>query len=103
MAKLTHKTEKVAVTPAQVSHIDSKVLDSKGRKIGLDIKTYETTYKAIQVDRQFGYDERAAGVYFELAVYNTRNGEIFGRARAFRAFTTAAERSAWLDKFIETV
>ena len=35
--------------------------------------------------------------------YNTRNGEIFGRARAFRAFTTAAERSAWLDKFIESI
>lgn len=50
MDKLTHKTEKVAVTEATVVHIDSKGVNPKGRKIGLQVKTYETTYKAIEVE-----------------------------------------------------
>jgi hypothetical protein len=66
------------------------------------VSTFETTYEDVKVDREFGFDPRKAGVYFECFAYATRDMEIFGKVHSMRHFETREARDSFIAKLWES-
>lgn len=89
------KTEPTNQTNIGSNSEDFQIVDSKGRKIGAMVHTFEMDY----VESEAGWSNQAAGHYFVLCPQALRNGRHFGAAQHDQLFTTEEARNKARAKY----
>ena len=79
---------------------DFGIRDKFGRLIGARIMTCETDFTARGPEATGGYII-PAGHYYSLLVHATRNGRTYGACQSAQPFTTEAERTAAIAKYLK--
>ena len=88
------------VSDVNKAHKSLDMTDSKGRVIGVLVKTYTKTMTAAPAEQRHGYSA-VPGVYYCADVIATRNSVRFGASNRDGVFSTLEERNEWIAKRIE--
>lgn len=73
--------------------------DAKGRRIGVHVKTYEVDFVEAS-EGQYSSCNLPVGHYFALNCHATRDGASYGAYQKTQFFTSEAERSEALEKYL---
>ena len=83
----------------EVRHIDTGLVDEKGRKIGFRFSSYqmEVVYEG---EREYGslHQEKPGTKWFYARFIATRNGEVFGSSDSYSRADTREEAVALAEK-----
>lgn len=93
-------TNRTSKTETKVSRHTWEHADRFGRKIGLNVITWEAQYEAKGADDphpRCGYSH-AAGHYFVACCQPSRDGENYGASQDDRHFATEAERADYIAR-----
>jgi hypothetical protein len=93
------KTDVRNVTERSVQVIDFGLVDQKGRKIGMEIYTWEQDFVEVPQDSTSWY-RIPVGHYFIVRGSATRDGQVFGAYQYPIEFKTIEERDAYIEKRI---
>jgi len=95
------RTRSLGRVNRQTPHdVDFGMVDSKGRRIGARVHTYEETYEDLPAGSNTGWYSQPAGHYFGMTVSATRNGQHFGATQSAQYFATEALRDAAALKYL---
>jgi hypothetical protein len=94
------RTIQASQTTIEKNQVDFGIVDSRGRKIGACVSTFERTMEFVPEDHNGCYHLVAPGSYFMLRTQATRNGVAYGATQSSRYFKTEEERTHALGRYL---
>lgn len=98
--KVYVRSRDVRVGPANVEHVDFKLLDSRGRKIGATVTTYRKDRVPVAGSHSLLAPDSIGTGWFVLDVQATRDGVGFGASQSTRYFESATARDSAIDRYL---
>lgn len=92
-------TERTAISNRARKYYDLGATDDQGRRIGMYVDTFETTYVDVP-DSPFGFDT-PAGDYFVFITQPARDNERVSKSHEHQPLLTAEQRDAAIAEVVE--